>query len=41
MRTLEQALTEQMEIPDFRAEYEALELEFAAIQAMINTRISN
>jgi DNA-binding XRE family transcriptional regulator len=38
MKTLENALAEQMENPEFRAEYEALEPEFAIIQAMIDTR---
>ncbi len=38
MRTLENALAEQMESPEFRAEYEALEPEFAIIQAMIDAR---
>lgn len=38
MRTLEQALAEQMKNPAFRAEYEALEPEFAIIQAMIDAR---
>jgi transcriptional regulator with XRE-family HTH domain len=41
MRTLENALAEQMKIPDFRAEYEALEPEFAIIQAMIDARKSS
>lgn len=38
MRTLKQALAEQMKNPEFKAEYEALEPEFAIIQAMIDTR---
>ena len=38
MRTLENALGEQMKRPDFRAEYEALGPEFAIIQAMINAQ---
>ncbi len=38
MRTLENALAKQMENPEFRAEYDALEPEFAIIQAMIDTR---
>jgi len=38
MRTLESALTEQMENPEFKAEYEALEPEFAIIQAIIDAR---
>lgn len=40
MRTLENALTERMKDPDFREEYEALEPEFAIIQAMIDARKS-
>jgi transcriptional regulator with XRE-family HTH domain len=38
MRTLEKVLAEQMERPEFKAEYEALEPEFAIIQAMIAAR---
>ena len=38
MRTLEKALAERMEDANFRAEYEALEPEFAIIQAMIDAR---
>jgi len=38
MRTLEEALKKRMEEPEFRAEYEALEPEFAIIQAMIDAR---
>jgi transcriptional regulator with XRE-family HTH domain len=38
MKTLEKALAEQMKNPDFRAEYEALEPEFAIIQAIIDAR---
>ena len=38
MLTLEDALAEQMKNPAFRAEYEALEPEFAIIQAMIDAR---
>jgi transcriptional regulator with XRE-family HTH domain len=38
MRTLEKALAKQMKNPEFRAEYEALEPEFAIIQAMIDAR---
>lgn len=40
MRTLENALADRMKEPDFRAEYEALEPEFAIIQAMIDARKS-
>jgi len=38
MRTLEAALSERMKEPGFRAEYEALEPEFAIVQAMIDAR---
>ena len=38
MRTLETALTKRMAEPEFKAEYEALELEFAIMQAIINAR---
>jgi len=38
MRTLEAALAERMKEPGFRAEYEALEPEFAIVQAMIDAR---
>lgn len=38
MRTLEDALKEKMKEPGFRAEYDALEPEFAIIQAMIDAR---
>jgi len=38
MRTLENALAKQMKRPEFRAEYEALEPEFAIIQAIIDAR---
>ena len=38
MRTLEAALAERMKDSDFRAEYEALEPEFAIVQAMIDAR---
>lgn len=38
MRTLEEALAERMKEPGFRAEYEALEPEFAIVQAMIDAR---
>ena len=38
MRTLEDALAERMKEPEFRAEYEAFEPEFAIIQAMITAR---
>lgn len=38
MRTLEKSLAEQMKRPDFKAEYEALEPEFAIIQAIIDAR---
>ncbi len=38
MKTLENALNEQMKNPAFKAEYEALEPEFAIIQAMIDAR---
>lgn len=36
--TLEDFLKEQLKDPEFRAEYEALEPEFAIIQAMIDAR---
>ena len=38
MRTLENALSKQMKRPGFKKEYEALEPEFAIIQAMIDAR---
>ena len=38
MRTLEAALNERMKDKAFKAEYEALEPEFAIIQAMIDSR---
>jgi ribosome-binding protein aMBF1 (putative translation factor) len=38
MRTLNDALQQQMQHPEFRAEYEALEPEFAIMQAMIDAR---
>lgn len=38
MKTLEKILAEKMKNPAFRAEYEALEPEFAIIQAIINAR---
>jgi ribosome-binding protein aMBF1 (putative translation factor) len=38
MRTLENALAEQMKNSAFKAEYEALEPEFAIIQAIIDAR---
>lgn len=38
MKTLESVLAEKMKDPEFRAEYEALEPEFAIIQAMIDAR---
>ena len=38
MRTLNDALKQQMQNPEFRAEYEALEPEFAIMQAMIDAR---
>ena len=38
MRTLEAALAERMKEPEFRAEYEALEPEFAIVKAMIDAR---
>ncbi len=40
MKTLESALKAQMKNPAFKAEYEALEPEFAIIQAMIDARKS-
>ena len=36
--TLEEVLAEEMKCPKFKAEYEALEPEFAIIQAMIDAR---
>ena len=38
MTTFKSYLTEQMQDPEFRAEYEALESEFAVVQAMIDAR---
>ena len=38
MRTLENAIANQMKRPEFQTEYEALEPEFAIIQAMIDAR---
>ena len=38
MRTLETALAERMQDPDFRTEYESLEPEFAIVQAIIDAR---
>jgi DNA-binding XRE family transcriptional regulator len=38
MRTLEAALAERMKEPGFQAEYEALEPEFAIVQAIIDAR---
>ena len=38
MKTLEAALSKRMKEPGFRAEYEALEPEFAIVQAMIDAR---
>lgn len=36
MRTLEDSLAERMKNPEFRAEYEALELEFTSVQEIID-----
>jgi hypothetical protein len=41
MSTFEEFLNEEMQDPEFRAEYEALEPEFSIIQAMIDARKSN
>jgi len=41
MKTFENALMKRMEEPNFRMEYEALEPEFAIIQAMIDARKSS
>ena len=38
MSTFNSYLNKQMENPEFRAEYEALEPEFSIIQAMIDAR---
>ena len=38
MRTFEEALAKRLEESGFRTEYEALETEFAIIQAMIDAR---
>ena len=38
MRTLEAALAKRMKEPGFKAEYDALEPEFAIIQAIIDAR---
>ena len=40
MKTFNAYLKEQLKDPEFRKEYEALEPEFAIIQAMINARRS-
>jgi DNA-binding XRE family transcriptional regulator len=41
MRTLENALNKQMMNPEFKAEYDALEPEFAIMQAIIDARKSS
>jgi transcriptional regulator with XRE-family HTH domain len=38
MKTLKDALNQQIQNPDFRAEYDALAPEFAIMQAMIDAR---
>ena len=38
MRTLDTALAERINDPEFRTEYEALEPEFAIVQAIIDAR---
>ena len=38
MRTFEDALKKRLDEPGFRAEYDALEPEFAIVQAMIDAR---
>ena len=38
MRTFNEYLSEQLQDPEFRAEWDALEPEFAIIQAMIDAR---
>ena len=38
MKTFDAYLTEQLKDPEFRAEYEALEPEFAIIRALIEAR---
>ncbi len=38
MTTLDEFLEEQLQNPDFREEYEALEPEFVVMQALINAR---
>ena len=38
MRTLEAAITKRMKDPAFKAEYDALEPEFAIVQAIIDAR---
>ena len=38
MKTLDAALAERMKDPEFKAEYEALEPEFAIVQAIIDAR---
>lgn len=40
MRTLEQSLAERLKDPHFRAEYDALEPEFAIMQALLDARQS-
>ena len=41
MKTFDSYLTEQLKDPEFRAEYEALEPEFAIIRALIEARKSS
>jgi len=41
MRTLESALAEKMKNPEFKTEYDALEPEFAVVQALINARLNS
>jgi DNA-binding XRE family transcriptional regulator len=41
MKTLQDFLTEEMQDPEFRAVYEALEPEFTIVQALIDARKQN
>jgi transcriptional regulator with XRE-family HTH domain len=41
MKTFEDSLNEMLQYPEFKAEYEALEPEFAIIQAVIDARKNN
>jgi len=41
MSTFREFLDEQLQDPEFRAEWDALEPEFAIVQAMIDARINS